>query len=106
MAFGALKGVLQVAANSITNPTTATHAGISVVVGDLVFAVLSEQTSLTVTGWTDNLGNTYTPLNAGDDPGAITARAAWSRVTVAGTLTQVIAAATASANNVVHIAAV
>lgn len=104
MAFGDLLGTLQAAANSITNPFNATGS-VTVSVGDLVYCLVVEQTSLTVTGVTDNLGNTYTALNAGNDAGAVTARAFYSRVTTAGTLTSISAAATASANNVVHIAA-
>ncbi len=105
MAFGALKGTLTVSLASITNPTSAVGS-VSVSVGDLVFAVLNQQTALTVTAWADNLGNTYTPLNAGNDVGAITGRAAWARVTTAGTLTSVDATCTASANDVNHVVAV
>ena len=46
-----------------------------------------QQTSLTVTAVTDNLGNTYSATNAGSDNGNITGRAFYSRVTVPGTLT-------------------
>jgi hypothetical protein len=105
VAFGALKGTLQLAVNSVANPTTAAGS-VAVVVGDLVFAVLHEQATLTSTGATDNLGNTYTPVNAGSDAGAATSRAYYSRVTNAGTLTGVSIAATASTNNAVAVAAV
>src|SRR5687767_1058080 len=102
MAFGDVLGTFSVAANSITNPTDATGTA-TVAVGDLVYCVLVQQTALTVTAVTDNLGNTYTATNAGNDAGAVTARAFYSRVTVGGSLTTLSAAATASANNVVFI---
>ncbi len=102
MAFGDLKGgvtAISVAANSITNPTDAVGS-VAVVVGDLVFVVVGEQTTLTATTVTDNLGNTYTATNAGTDAGTSTGRAYYSRVTVAGTLTTVHVAATGSTDNV------
>lgn len=103
--FGDLTGTLQANANSITNPFAATGS-VAVSVGDLVVSLLVEQTNLTETGVTDNLGNSYTAQNAGTDAGAVTARLHYSIVTVAGTLTQVRAAATASSDDAVHIAAV
>lgn len=105
MSFGALKGTLSNFGNSITNPANA-NGSVSVSVGDLVFCVIAEQTALTATTCTDNLGNTYAATNAGSDPGTPTGRAYWSRVTVAGTLTQVRVAATASSNNYAIVAAV
>lgn len=99
MAFGGLKGTLVGGNNSIPNPLPATGS-VSVAVGDLVVAVIGQQTALTVTAVTDNLGNTYTAQNAGTLSGTtISGRMFYSRVTVAGTLTTVNAAATASAND-------
>lgn len=105
MAFGGLKGTLTGNANSITNPFAATGS-VAVVVGDLVYAVLGQQTALTVTACSDNLGNTYTATQVGLDAGTSTGRAFRSRVTVAGTLTSVSATTTASANDVAFLAAV
>lgn len=105
MAFGGLRGTLAGNATSITNPFSATGS-VAVSVGDLVYAVLCEQTSLTVTAVSDNLGNTYSALNAGTDAGAATGRAFYSRVTVAGTLTSVSATCTASSDNVAFVVAV
>lgn len=98
MAFGDLKGTLTGTAASITNPMPATGS-VSVSVGDLVYVVISQQTNLTAGTTTDNLGNTYTPLHAGTDNGNTTGRDYYSRVTVAGTLTTINVAATASAND-------
>jgi hypothetical protein len=100
-----LIGVLSVSAASITATTSATGS-VAVLVGDLVYAVLAEQTSLTVTACADNLGNTYTAANAGTLSGtAVSGRAFYARVTVAGTLTSVNFTCTASAHDVVAIAA-
>jgi hypothetical protein len=105
MAFGDLKGTLQGGATSVTNPLVAAGS-VSVAVGDLIFGGRFEQTALTATTCTDNLGNTYTAVNAGSDAGTTTARCFYSRATVAGTLTAVNFAGTASANNGVVLAAV
>ena len=105
MAFGDLKGFGTGSGLSVTNPSNASGS-IGVSVGDLVVAVMCEQTSLTVTAVTDNLGNTYTAQNAGTDAGTSTGRMFYSRVTVAGTLTTVSFAATASADNYTVIFAV
>lgn len=105
MAFGARKGTLGAAANSITNPFAATGS-VAVVIGDLVVAVFAEQTNLTVTTVSDNLGHSYTALNAGTDAGAITGRGYYCRVTSAGTLTSIAAVATGSADNVAAAAVV
>ena len=70
-----------------------------VYVGDLIIAVFGEETSLTVTGVTDNLGNTYTASNAGTDAGTVTGRMFYARVTNPGTLTTVSFDTTASGNN-------
>lgn len=99
MAQGDLKGSLQATGASTTDPFNATGS-VSVAVGDLVFAVIGEQTSLTTTAVTDNLGNTYAAVNAGTDAGTITIRCYYSRVTIAGTLTEVRFDTTASTNDV------
>lgn len=108
MAFGDLLGTFTVAQNSITNPTAAslvTGSG-AVAVGDLVVAVLGEQTALTVTAVDDNLGNTYAAQNAGTDGGTITGRMFYSRVTNAGTISSISATCSASADNVAMVAAI
>lgn len=72
---------------------------VNVVAGDLIFVVFCQQTTLTATAVTDNLGNTYTAQNAGTDAGAVTGRGFYSVVTVPGVLLSVIVAATASSND-------
>lgn len=74
-------------------------AGTAVVAGDLVVCCLAEQTTLTVTSASDNLGNTYSAQNAGTDAGATTGRLFFSRVSIAGNLSSVSMAATSSGNN-------
>src|SRR5688572_1928328 len=103
MAFGDVKGTFTANAVSITNPFVAAGS-VAVVVGDLIFAVINQQTALTATACADNLGNTYTATNAGVDSGTSTGRAFYSRVTVAGTITFVRFTTTASANNVTGVA--
>jgi hypothetical protein len=98
MAQGDLLGTLTGNGASVTNPSDATGS-VSVSVGDLIFAVFGEQTNLTTTGATDNLGHTYTAQNAGSDGGVGTGRAFYKIVTSAGTLTTVSFAATASSDN-------
>ncbi len=105
MSFAGLKGILQGNGNSVANPTTATGS-VAVVVGDLVFVVFGQQTNLTAGTVTDNLGNTYSALNAGTDAGNVTGRPYYSRVTVAGTLTTISVTATASNNDYAVLAAV
>jgi hypothetical protein len=100
MAFGGVRGTLFFNAASITNPTTAVGS-VGVSQGDLIVAFLAEQTTLTVSAVTDNLGNTYTAVNAGTDAGVVTGRAFYAWVSNGGTLTAVNFAATASSNNVV-----
>jgi hypothetical protein len=103
MAFGDVKGTFSNNAASITNPfvaSTLISGSASVAVGDLIYAVINQQTALTATACADNLGNTYTATNAGVDSGTSTGRAWYSRVTTAGTLTGPSFTATASANNV------
>ena len=99
MAFGDVRGTLTASSGSITNPFDATGS-VAVSVGDLVVALLAQQTNLTVTACSDNLGNTYSAQNAGTDAGAATGRMFYSRVTVAGTLTTISATCTGSTNNV------
>lgn len=74
-------------------------AGTPVVAGDLIVCILAQQTSLTVTGASDNLGNTYTDQNAGTDAGTTTGRLFYTRVSIAGTLSSVSMAAVSSGNN-------
>lgn len=106
MARGDLKGsALTGSVNSVTNPTDATGS-VAVVVGDLIFATMSQQTNLTASGVTDNLGNTYSAVNAGTDAGTVSIRSFYTRVTTAGTLTTVSFAATASTNDASVVAAV
>lgn len=97
--IGEALGSLTGGSASITNPTDATGS-VEVKVGDLIVAVIGQQTALTATGVTDNLGNTYTAQNAGTDAGNTTGRMFYAYVTVPGTLTTVHFAATASANDV------
>lgn len=105
MAQGDLKGTLTVSLSSVANPSNATGS-VEVVVGDLVFVSLTQQTNLTASGVTDNLGNTYNPVNAGTDAGTVTIRSFYSRVTVEGTLTTVSVAATPSTNDASVVASV
>lgn len=105
MAFGDLKGTLAGSGPSVTNPSNLTGS-VSVAVGDLVLAFFSQQTNLTASGATDNLGNSYSAQNAGTDAGTVTGRLFYSRATVAGTLTTIHVAATASNNDYAGIAGV
>ena len=106
MAFGGLKGTLSGNGNSIT-ASNSIAGSVAVNVGDLVFAVISEQTSLTATTAGDNLGNTYAAQNAGTlNSTILSGRAYWSRITVAGTLTSVAIVATASAHDWAGFAAI
>src|SRR5688572_957274 len=105
MAFGDLKGTLGGNANSITNPFNATGS-VAVAVGDLVYAVLGQQTNLTVTACADNLFNTYIETQLGLDAGTSTGRAFYTRVTMPGTLTTISATTTGSTNDVAFLAAV
>ena len=96
MAFGDSKGSLTANVGSVTNPTNLTWS-VVVAVGDLVFVDFGQQTNLTATDTvTDNLGNTYVAVNAGTDAGSVSIRCFYTRVTVAGTLTQISVPATAS----------
>jgi len=79
---------------------------VAVSVGDLIYVAFSQQTALTATSASDNLGNTYSAVNAGTDGGTPTHRAFYARVTTAGTLTTISVAATASTNDASAVAAV
>jgi hypothetical protein len=100
--FGNPLGPMLVASlASITNPFVAVNVSVEVQYGDLIYAVLTEQTNLTVTAMTDNLGHSYTALNAGSDSGAVTSRAFYTLVTTPGMLTQVSASTTSTSDNAV-----
>lgn len=105
MAFGSLKGTLSGNGPSI-GTSNAITGSVAVVAGDLVFVAFMQQTNLTATAATDNLGNTYSATNVGSDPGSLTGRAFWSLVTNAGTLTGISVAATSSTQDYVGVAAV
>lgn len=105
MAFGDLKGTFGVALNSALTSNVATGSATSVVAGDLVYAVFAQQTALTVSLVTDNLGHTYTASSVGTDAGSISGRAFYTRVTASGSLTSLTGTATASTQNVAFIAA-
>lgn len=106
MAQGDLRGTLTGSAASIPNPFSATGS-VAVSVGDLIFGTVSQQTNLTATDTvTDNLGNTYTFVNAGTDAGTVTIRSFYSRVTTAGTLTSVDVPTTSSTNDASIVVAV
>lgn len=98
MAFGDLLGSLTGGTNDIGTTQNVTGS-VSVAVGDLVVAAFAEFDGVSVTTLTDNLGNTYTAQNAGSDGGQVGGRAYYSRVTNAGTLTTVTAAASNTQND-------
>src|SRR4029077_899299 len=91
------KGSLVGGNNSIPNPLPATGS-VAVAIGDLIVAVIAQQTPNTSTAVTDNLGNSYTAQNAGS-LATISGRMYYSRATVAGTLTTVNFATTSSTND-------
>ncbi len=105
MAWGDRKGTLTGNGNSVTNPSVLSGS-VSVAIGDLVALVFGQQTNLTAGTVTDNLGNTYTAQNAGNDVGVVSGRAYYSRVTAGGTLTTINVAASASTNDWAAFAAV
>jgi hypothetical protein len=109
MAFGSVTGTFQ--GNNASIPASfaaALSTGSGVVsTGDLVVVVVCEQTGLTVSACTDNLGNTYTAQNAGTLSGtSVSGCLFWSVVTNAGTITSVTATCTSSTHNGVIIAAI
>lgn len=84
----------------------ASGAGTAVAVGDLIFAFIGELSATgTMTTCSDNLGNTYAALTK-TVSGSIAYQAYYAYATVAGTLTQVRVAATASTNDAAIVAAV
>lgn len=108
MAFGGLRTFFGNGNNSIPAAPACTGSQ-AVSVGDLIVAVLAQQTALTVTQCGDNLhgANSYTAVNAGTLNGTtISLRMFYKRVTVAGTLTTVTFAATSSANDAAWAAAI
>lgn len=101
MAFGNVLGTLS--GSNVSVPATFSATGsVAVVQGDLIISVIAEQTSLTVSAVTDNLGNVYTAQNAGTDAGTSTGRMFYSRVSKPGTLTSVDATCTASGDDAAH----
>lgn len=105
MALGGLKGTLSLTGPSVGS-SNALAGSVSVAVGDLVFVAFAQQTALTASSVSDNLGNSYSAINVGTDAGVVTGRAFYSRVTVGGTLTSVSVAATSSTNDFAGLAAV
>jgi hypothetical protein len=103
VAGGALIGFFEIDQVSQTNPLSPVGS-IAVSVGDIIYVLVAQQTSATATAGTDNLGHTYTMLAAGDDVNR-TGEGLFTRVTNAGTLTQVDITATASSQNVACIVA-
>lgn len=101
MAQGDQRGsALTASLASVANPTNLSGSVAGVAVGDLIFGVFAQQTNLTATDTiTDNLGNTYSFVNAGTISTSVSIRCFYSRVTNAGTLTQIQVPATASTND-------
>lgn len=100
MAAGSLRGTLTLQSASTVGSNIATGS-VVVSAGDLIFVAVGEQNAITCTGVTDNLGNTYSAVNAGTDAGNTTLRCFFAYNGTAGTLTDVTVAATASGNNIV-----
>jgi hypothetical protein len=96
--FGLMLGTLTGSLTDIVNPTVATGS-VAVAVGDVAVVCFTEQTTMTATAVTDNLGNTYAAISAAIDGGIVAIRGYWSRVSVAGTLTTVNVAVTAGTHN-------
>jgi hypothetical protein len=93
-----LRGQMALGQTSITNPVPVTGS-IAVVAGDAATLVFAEQGAApTATAVTDNLGNTYTAVNAGGT-NTVSGRAFTGIITVPGTITAVNVAATASSND-------
>lgn len=105
MAFGSL----QATATSIGASISATNAisiSYSASVGDLIACVMCEESALTASGASDNLGNTYTAQNAGTlQGGVMSGRMFYSRVTNGGSLTTINILATGAAHNFAAVAA-
>ncbi len=102
--FGTVLGTFGVALNSASNNNVAVGSA-AIQPGDLIYGVFAQQTNLTVTGVTDNLGNSYTATNIGTDAGTITGRAFYARANTSGTVTSITAAAISSTFNVAFVAA-
>lgn len=93
-----LVGQMAVGLASITNPIVVTGS-IAVAVGDAITVIVAEQGAApTASAVTDDLGNTYSAVNAGGT-NTVSGRAFYSIATNAGTLTTVNIAATASSND-------
>lgn len=106
MAFGGLRTTFKNSATSIGTSLACTGSQV-VVRGDLIFVLGAEQTSMTITGVTDNLGNSYSSTdNTVNDAGTSTGRCFWTKVTVPGTLTTVTLAANGGTDNGVIVAAI
>jgi hypothetical protein len=102
---GDVLGILSGSTASITNPMPANVGGaFTVSVDDLIVAAIAEQTTITATAVTDNLGNTYSAVSAGVDAGTATQRVFYSTVTTGGSVTAVNFTATASGNDAAVIA--
>lgn len=99
MAYGTIRttGTLSGAAISSVNAAAVT-ASTAITVGDLIVTAIAQQTTLSSTGCTDNLGNSYVALITGTVNGSISGRAFYTRVTTAGTLGTVTFQAVSSAN--------
>src|SRR4051794_32514621 len=91
MAFGALRGNIKTGNNASVGTSAAILTGTDVVValGDLIVAVIGEQTAPTSTTCSDTLGNTYAQLQNAVDAGTSTCHVFWTRVTRPGTWTGV-----------------
>jgi hypothetical protein len=100
MAFGDLLGTVLTGTDaSISDPFPTTAGSATVAVNDLIFVQVGQQTNLTVSAVNDNLGNTYSAVSAGVDSGGQTQRLFYSLVTAAGSLTEVSATVSGSAND-------
>jgi len=97
MAFGGLRGTLTGFGTSIVTPETA-DGSVAVSLQDLIVVFVAEAAANTVTTVTDNLGQTYTAINAGT-LSSVGFRGYYRYVTVAGTLTQVSCTMTSSSND-------
>jgi len=97
VAFGGLRGTLTGFGTSIVTPETA-DGSVAVSIQDLIVVMVAEAAANTVTTVTDNLGQTYTAINAGT-LSSVGLRGYYRYVTVAGTLTQVSCVMTSSSND-------
>jgi len=74
-------------------------ASTAVFVGDIVVALMAQQTNLTASSCTDNLSSSYSAQNAGTVATAISGRLFYARISANGTLGTVTIAATSSTND-------